>query len=72
MNFNTGAALTNQVVFELFDDVCPRTCENFRQLCKGVSLSSGKSMIGYQGTEVHRVVKGMYVQCGDISKIFGK
>ncbi len=24
-----------RVVFELFSDLCPRTCENFRALCTG-------------------------------------
>ena len=24
-----------RIVFELFDDVCPRTCDNFRSLCTG-------------------------------------
>jgi len=61
MNFNTGASLASQVIFELFDDVCPKTCENFRALCKGISLGPGRPIISYQGTECHRVVKGMYV-----------
>ena len=24
-----------RIVFELFDDVCPKTCNNFRALCTG-------------------------------------
>lgn len=60
MNLNHGAALSSKVVFELFDDVCPKTCENFRSLCKSVTLGPGRPLIGYEGTGVHRVVKGMY------------
>ena len=27
--------VAGRVVFELFADICPRTCENFRCLCTG-------------------------------------
>ena len=30
-----GGTLAGRVKFELFADVCPKTCENFRQLCTG-------------------------------------
>lgn len=59
-----------KVVIELFDEVAPKTCENFRQLCAG--HSQGSETIGYKGTEIHRVVSGMYVQGGDIAKNFCK
>jgi len=52
----------HQVVFELFDEYCPKTCENFRKLCEGIkhSIAQG-ALLSYAGTEFHRVVKGMYV-----------
>ena len=28
--------------------------------------------MSYVNTEIHRVVKGMYVQAGDLSKVYGK
>jgi cyclophilin family peptidyl-prolyl cis-trans isomerase len=28
--------------------------------------------MSYASTEIHRVVKGMYMQAGDLSKIYGK
>ena len=30
MDINTGANLASKVIIELFDDVAPKTCENFR------------------------------------------
>ena len=78
MKINTGAAIASKVVIELFDDIAPRTCDNFRQLCKGYQRIDDKTSepigekITYVGTELHRVVKGMYAQAGDISKVFRK
>lgn len=71
MKINTGANVAQKIVIELFDDICPKTCDNFRQLCEGYKPEGGNS-VGYAGTEFHRVVKGMYVQGGDMFKSFGK
>lgn len=66
MKINTGAALASKVVIELFDEIAPKTCENFRELCKGFQRTDEKTnenvgdKISYVGTEFHRVVKGMY------------
>ncbi|CAH1720968.1 unnamed protein product [Aphis gossypii] len=61
--------LLGRIVFELFDDFCPLTCENFRALCtgeKGLGKTTGKPL-HYQGVIFHRVVKSFMVQCGDFS-----
>lgn len=42
MNLNTGAAMSSQVVFELFDDVAPLTCANFKELCRGWQAKNSK------------------------------
>ena len=65
-----GSSGNEMVVFELFEDVCPKTCENFKRLCTGFKRADGK-IIGYAGTTFHRVVKGRFVQGGDISEIMG-
>uniref|UniRef100_A0A8C0XAG7 Peptidyl-prolyl cis-trans isomerase n=1 Tax=Castor canadensis TaxID=51338 RepID=A0A8C0XAG7_CASCN len=67
-------AINNQpagrVVFELFSDVCPKTCENFRCLCTG-EKGTGKSTqkpLHYKSCLFHRVVKDFMVQGGDFSE----
>uniref|UniRef100_A0A8C6YNE5 Peptidylprolyl isomerase G n=1 Tax=Nothoprocta perdicaria TaxID=30464 RepID=A0A8C6YNE5_NOTPE len=37
-----------RVVFELFSDVCPKTCENFRCLCTGFTLSCNCYFYSFQ------------------------
>ena len=70
MNINTGANVTSKVVIELFEDICPKTCENFRQLCCGYEKAGISEKVSYINSEFHRVVKGMYVQGGNLSKLF--
>ncbi|KAH9442647.1 hypothetical protein Pst134EA_031710 [Puccinia striiformis f. sp. tritici] len=53
-----------KIIFELFDDIVPKTAENFRALCtgeKGISESSGKPLC-YKGSSFHRVIKSFMCQ----------
>ena len=75
MNFKVEDGNNNRpqrVEFELFDDLCPKTCENFRALCEGISKPELKTKIGYAGSEVSRVSKGMFIQAGDLRGDNGK
>eukprot|EP00993_Chasmostoma_nieuportense_P002337 NODE_3141_length_1023_cov_27.475446_g2997_i0.p1 GENE.NODE_3141_length_1023_cov_27.475446_g2997_i0~~NODE_3141_length_1023_cov_27.475446_g2997_i0.p1 ORF type:complete len:322 (-),score=98.40 NODE_3141_length_1023_cov_27.475446_g2997_i0:58-987(-) len=64
-----GKRLMQQIVFELFIDVCPRTCENFRHLCIGdckrADASGTPVPLHYQGCQFFRIVKGGWIQSGD-------
>ncbi|NXC69335.1 PPIL6 protein, partial [Anhinga anhinga] len=56
-----------RLLFELFSDVCPRTCENFRALCSGGAKSphDGRELT-YKNSLFHRLVKNGWIQGGDI------
>ncbi|NWH53763.1 PPIL6 protein, partial [Fregata magnificens] len=56
-----------RLLFELFSDACPRTCENFRALCTGGAKSprDGRELT-YKNSLFHRLVKNGWIQGGDI------
>ncbi|XP_018414151.1 PREDICTED: NK-tumor recognition protein [Nanorana parkeri] len=63
-----------RIVFQLFSDVCPKTCMNFLSLCtgeKGIGKVTGKKL-WYKGSTFHRVVKHFMIQGGDFSEGNGK
>jgi len=68
-DISLGGLGMGRIVFELFNDVAPKTAENFRALCtgeKGFGLITGKKL-QYKGVIFHRVVKDFMVQAGDFS-----
>lgn len=61
-----------RITFKLFDDVTPKTAENFRALCtgeKGVG-KSGKPL-HYKGSIFHRVIPQFMLQGGDFTRFNG-
>jgi len=52
-----------RIVFELFDQALPYTCENFRVLCTGEKSQQQH----YQGSRIHRVVTNYCMTGGDTS-----
>ncbi|KAK8845612.1 hypothetical protein IAR55_006328 [Kwoniella newhampshirensis] len=72
-DFTLGDKPLGRVVFELYDDVVPKTAENFRALCTGEKGISPTSTIPlhYKSSIVHRVIDGFMIQGGDFTKRTG-
>ncbi|XP_022986556.1 peptidyl-prolyl cis-trans isomerase CYP40-like [Cucurbita maxima] len=69
LDVTIGGELEGRIVIELYDDVVPKTTENFRALCtgeKGIAPNTGVPL-HFKGVCFHRVIKGFMIQGGDIS-----
>lgn len=60
------SGMKQTVYFELFNDIAPRTVANFLGLCEGKTRSDNETLT-YVNTDIHRIVKGMYIQMGKIT-----
>jgi peptidyl-prolyl cis-trans isomerase-like 6 len=68
MDVTIGGVQAGRLLIELFSDIVPKTCANFRALCTGENGESHYSefRLHYEGSQFHRIVKNGWVQGGDI------
>ncbi|KAM3141124.1 hypothetical protein pb186bvf_006729 [Paramecium bursaria] len=70
LDFQIGTKAAGRVIFELFNDVTPKTAENYRGLCTGeygnVGMGKKTKRLHYINTTIHRIVDNMCIQGGDI------
>ncbi|MGW7099983.1 peptidylprolyl isomerase [Streptomyces sp. NPDC054838] len=60
-DININGESAGRVVFNLFDDVVPKTAQNFRE------LATGQHGFGYAGSPFHRVIPEFMLQGGDFT-----
>lgn len=55
-----------RVIFELFNDIVPKTVKNFAELIQGTHKNASGKVMTYKDTKIHRIQPNGFIQGGDI------
>ena len=62
MHISVGAEFVGRIVIELYRNIVPKTCENFRQLITGEAKNNNGEVLTYKGTIFHRIINRFMIQ----------
>jgi cyclophilin family peptidyl-prolyl cis-trans isomerase len=66
LELTMGGEKIGRLIFVLCEDLLPKTCENFKQLCEG------KGEYKYEDTVIHRIVRNQLIMGGDVEMQEGR
>eukprot|EP00750_Incisomonas_marina_P018056 INCI2691.1.p1 GENE.INCI2691.1~~INCI2691.1.p1 ORF type:complete len:200 (-),score=36.48 INCI2691.1:343-942(-) len=67
LDVTINGVAAGRLIFELRADVLPKTCENFRLLCRGQSFQgNNKQKLCFRGCSFTRIAPGEVCQSGDV------